>query len=150
IAPTIAVDRDSIAQGEPVTIFGQTAPGSDVSITVHSAQQLDYSTKADGAGIYSYTFLTGLLEQGKHQAQARSLIAGAASGVSSAAYFRIGAAEDIPGSGDLNGDGRVNIVDFSIAAFWFKKPSPPTNVDLNGDGRVDIVDFSVLAYNWTG
>ncbi|HBZ36322.1 MAG TPA: hypothetical protein DEO26_01140, partial [Candidatus Veblenbacteria bacterium] len=51
---------------------------------------------------------------------------------------------------DLNDDGRVNIVDFSIAAYWYKRLSPPASVDLNTDGKVDIVDFSIMAYNWTG
>jgi hypothetical protein len=52
--------------------------------------------------------------------------------------------------GDFNKDGRVNLVDFSIAAYWHKRPSPPVSVDLNGDGKVDLVDFSIMAFYWTG
>jgi hypothetical protein len=51
---------------------------------------------------------------------------------------------------DINDDQVVDIKDFSILAFWYKKPNPPKNVDLNGDGKVDIVDFSILAYSWNG
>ncbi|MCX6787145.1 MAG: dockerin type I domain-containing protein [Candidatus Kaiserbacteria bacterium] len=51
---------------------------------------------------------------------------------------------------DINGDGKVNGIDFSILlAFW--KTSPPyknSAVDINKDGRVDSVDFSILLYNW--
>jgi hypothetical protein len=54
------------------------------------------------------------------------------------------------GASDLNRDGNVSGVDFSILlAFW--KTSPPFNnpaVDMNKDGKVDSVDFSILLYNW--
>ena len=45
---------------------------------------------------------------------------------------------------------KVNIVDFSITAFWYNRPSPPPAIDLNKDGKVNLVDFSILAYYWTG
>lgn len=54
---------------------------------------------------------------------------------------------------DLNCDGRVNLVDFSILAYWWKRPLTAVakqRVDFNGDGKVDLVDFSILAYHWTG
>jgi hypothetical protein len=44
----------------------------------------------------------------------------------------------------------VNLVDFSILAYWYLKPNPDPKVDLNSDGIVDLVDFSILAYYWTG
>jgi hypothetical protein len=50
----------------------------------------------------------------------------------------------------MNNDRRVNLVDFSIAAYWYKRSSPPASVDLNGDGKVDLVDFSIMAFYWTG
>lgn len=52
-------------------------------------------------------------------------------------------------SGDLNSDSRVNIIDFSMIAYWFRRADPPREADLNGDGKVDLVDFSILAFNWT-
>ncbi len=51
---------------------------------------------------------------------------------------------------DLNGDGKVNSVDFSIMlAFWkttgpFKNPA----ADINQDGQVNSIDFSILLYQW--
>lgn len=50
---------------------------------------------------------------------------------------------------DLNFDGKVNIVDFSILLyFWGQKN--PTNIcaDINSNGIVDIVDFSIMMYWW--
>ncbi len=53
-------------------------------------------------------------------------------------------------TGDVNADGRVDLVDFSIMAYWYGRPHPPALVDLNADGKVDLVDFSIIAYHWTG
>lgn len=49
---------------------------------------------------------------------------------------------------DLNCDGYVDIVDFSIMYYWFDKTNPPPRVDLLRDGTVDLADFSVMAYYW--
>jgi hypothetical protein len=49
---------------------------------------------------------------------------------------------------DLNCDGYVDIVDFSIMYYWFDKSNPPQRVDLSKDGKVDIYDFSIMAYYW--
>ncbi len=53
--------------------------------------------------------------------------------------------------GDINNDGKINIVDFSILLyFWGQmKPSNPC-ADINSDGTVNnIVDFSIMMYWWT-
>jgi len=49
---------------------------------------------------------------------------------------------------DLNCDGYVDIVDFSIMYYWFEKSDPPQRVDLHPDNRVNIADFSVMAAYW--
>ncbi|MCI0542615.1 hypothetical protein L0Y69_02605 [bacterium] len=57
--------------------------------------------------------------------------------------------------GDLNDDCKVDLVDFSIAAYWYKKPLSERFLaieekKLNGDGKVTLRDFSIMAYYWTG
>ncbi|OGZ05304.1 MAG: hypothetical protein A3C13_04760 [Candidatus Lloydbacteria bacterium RIFCSPHIGHO2_02_FULL_50_11] len=49
---------------------------------------------------------------------------------------------------DLNCDGYVDIIDFSIMYYWFDKKDPPARIDLAKDGKVDLADFSVMAYYW--
>ncbi|OGZ08018.1 MAG: hypothetical protein A3C93_00505 [Candidatus Lloydbacteria bacterium RIFCSPHIGHO2_02_FULL_54_17] len=49
---------------------------------------------------------------------------------------------------DLNCDGYVDIIDFSIMYYWFERTNIPTRVDLRQDGRVDLADFSVMAAYW--
>jgi hypothetical protein len=48
--------------------------------------------------------------------------------------------------GDLNGDGRVDLIDLSIlSAKW---GTADLTADIDGNGRVDIVELSILANNW--
>jgi hypothetical protein len=51
---------------------------------------------------------------------------------------------------DINDDGKVNSVDFSIMLAYWKTPVIPknVNVDLNHDGKVNSVDFSILLSQW--
>jgi hypothetical protein len=55
-----------------------------------------------------------------------------------------------PMGADLNGDNKVNSVDFSIMLAFWKTSGPFKNssVDMNGDGKVNSVDFSILLYQW--
>jgi len=51
-----------------------------------------------------------------------------------------------PKTGDLNGDGKVNVTDLStLLTNWGKSG---VTADLNGSGKVDISDLSVLLSNW--
>ena len=50
--------------------------------------------------------------------------------------------------GDCNRDRVINLIDFSVAAFWYKKDNPPKCVDTNFDTIINLVDFSILAYYW--
>lgn len=53
--------------------------------------------------------------------------------------------------GDINGDGKVTLADFSILAYWYKRTltaEAKAQVDINGDGKVTLADFSILAYYW--
>ena len=59
-------------------------------------------------------------------------------------------AEKCDKRGDVNADCKVNLVDFSIVAYWYGRTNPPKTVDINGDGKINLVDFSIMAYNWTG
>ena len=49
---------------------------------------------------------------------------------------------------DLNHDGKVNLIDFSILLFYWGTNN--ACADQNHDGKVNLTDFSILLYNWTG
>jgi len=51
-------------------------------------------------------------------------------------------------NGDLNGDGKVSIVDFSIMLYHWGGDN--SCADQNDSGYVDLVDFSIMMFYWTG
>src|SRR3989344_3849990 len=156
IAPTIAVDKSEVKRGDNIAIFGQSVPSGEITIAVSSEEEFFGKTAADPNGAYLYNFDTTQLDMGQHFTKSKAAKEGAISSFSKAISFLVGTkniAAELPkaaAKGDMNSDKRVNLVDFSIAAYWYKRPSPPANIDLNGDGKVDLVDFSIMAFYWTG
>ncbi len=157
LAPTIDTDKIEVKQGENVTIFGQTTPNSTVTINVNSLVPHFFQVPSDSGGAYLYNLDTSILEFGDHSAKSKAVSGNEISQYGKLAYFKVGNQTIIRDNSnnnyidaDLNQDGYVNIVDFSILAFWYKKQSPPEYVDLNKDGIVTIVDFSIMAFYWTG
>ena len=52
-----------------------------------------------------------------------------------------------PAKGDLNSDGKVDIIDLGILlSNWGSATKPPA--DLNQDGYVDIIDLGIMLSNW--
>ncbi len=157
LSPTIDVDKLQVRKGDPISIFGQSAPNAEVSIVVHSETEHIKRVPTDSSGAYFLRFDSAPLEYGNHITKSAAIAATDVSLFSDSAAFRVGDATVLKEvgacsqlRGDVNCDGRVNLVDFSIMAFWYKKNGVPTKVDLNNDGTVTLVDFSIMAYNWTG
>ncbi|MCK4800344.1 hypothetical protein KAS31_05175, partial [Candidatus Parcubacteria bacterium] len=59
--------------------------------------------------------------------------------------------EKVSQGADLNSDGKIDLVDFSIMLYFWEQ-SDPSNiyVDMNSDGIVNLTDFSIMMYYWTG
>jgi hypothetical protein len=157
ITPTIATDKLEVRRGDNLAIFGQAPPTSNVTIQVNSETELFLRTPAASDGAYLYNLDSSLLEMGQHQAKSKAQLASEISPFGSSAGFVVGTKTVLPTEttncnrrGDVNNDCRVNLVDFSIVAYWYKRNSPPAKVDLNTDGKVTLIDFSILAFNWTG
>ncbi len=156
LAPTIDIDKIEVKKGDTLTIFGQTAPNSDVTINVNSLVPHFFQVPSDSGGAYLFNLNTSILEYGDHSAKSKSEYSNEISQFGKLAYFKVGdttiekGGEPVIVRADLNQDGNVNIVDFSILAYWYKKATPPAYVDLNTDGAVTVVDFSIMAFYWTG
>jgi hypothetical protein len=163
IAPTIAVDKSEVKRGDNIAIFGQSAPQADIVISVTSEEEFFGKTISDKDGIYIFNFDTSFVDYGTHHAKSKASIGNqAVSNFSNVVSFKVGTKnvlaslpQKCPAKADLNSDCRVNLVDFSIAAYWYKRPisaefSRKEKTLLSGDGKVDLVDFSIMAYYWTG
>jgi len=162
LAPTIDVDKREVLHGENITIFGQTVSSSTVTIAINSNQEIFVKTPADKEGLYLYNLDTTIIEKGDHMTKAKATVGNEISPFGTAVNFRVGnqtilaeSNRGCPLRGDLNSDCRVNLIDFSIAAYWYRRPLsvnfiPREKTSLSGDGRVDLIDFSIMAYYWTG
>jgi hypothetical protein len=157
IPPTIGVDQPQVERGDNIAILGQSLPNGVITIVVNSAEPHYVKTNADDDGIYLYNFDTAVLEEGHHITKSKAANGNEISTYGSTAEFVVGSGEGSTacGKADLNCDGRVNLVDFSIAAYWYGRPlSDDFKViearSLNGDAAVNIIDFSIMAYYWSG
>lgn len=158
LSPTIDTDKSEVKKGDNLLVFGQTVPNTSLDVVFHSDQEILRNTITDATGLYKYNMNTTPLEFGNHNVKSKAVMKEDISASSAEVPFLVGltskqrslSANCSKLRGDLNCDGRVNLVDFSIMAYWYKKLSPPARIDLNGDGKVTLVDFSIMAYNWTG
>lgn len=161
LAPSIATDKSEVRKGDTIAIFGQSVPAGEITIQVNSEQEFFVRTRADSIGVYLINFDTVPLELGSHSTQARSATSTEASSFGTPALFKVGTKnvlateKTLPTKANLNNDDRINLSDFSIAAFWYKRPldermKAVEKEMLNGDGVINIIDFSILAYHWTG
>lgn len=158
IAPTVSLDYETVRRGDPLPVIGQSIPKATVSVMFHSDTEIIEDVVAGPDGIWTYVLDTLRLDYGDHTAQARSKKERDVSTLSKVVSFKIGTEnvkakkETVIHKADHNGDNKVDLADFSIMLYWYKRPltAKAPSVDLNGDGKVDLVDFSIFAFNWTG
>lgn len=163
IAPSVDVDKSEVRKGDNIAIFGQSAPQADIVISVSSDEEFFARTVSDKAGVYLHNFDSSMLDYGTHYTKSKASIGNLAiSGFSQSVNFMVGtknvakaAPTKCPDKADLNDDCRVNLVDFSIAAYWYRKALSSSMKEtecerLNCDETINLTDFSIMAYYWTG
>lgn len=156
VSPTISADKAEVKRGDIINIFGQGAPNSNINLIINSEKEIIKKTKTDTLGSWFYKFNSLEVEYGDHLAKSRVIYEDDISPDSPSVNFKVGTknilvqADKIIYKGDMNKDGRVSLSDFSMLAYWYKRPSPKPEADLNSDGIVDLKDFSIIAFYWTG
>ena len=161
LSPTIDVDKSEVKRGDNIAILGQSVPNGEITIAINSEQEFFVKSKTDKDGIYLYNLDTSPLDFGQHATKSKAAADGLLSSFSEAVSFLVSTKTVAKGPtkcplrGDLNNDCRVNLVDFSIAAYWYKRPISDAfkKIEkqwLNGDDKINLVDFSIIAYYWTG
>lgn len=155
LGPTIEADKETATLDETITILGITAPESDVTIYVSSEETKTFKTKSGTDGTWTKQILASDIGIGDHNARAKAVAPTTeVSNFSSTVPFSVTDKKD-PCSGknraDINCDGKVNLVDFSIMMFYWKQRDPANKrADINRDRVVNLTDFSILLFNWTG
>lgn len=156
LPPTIELSNSELKSGELLNINGQSIPEVKVYTHVNSEEEIIIEASANEQGDWGAQVDTAALESDSfHTAKAyfelEKLEAGTIqSGFSRAVSFFVGEkkpVEDII-SADLNGDGKVNLIDFSI--FLIRWGSDDAQADFDENGIVNLFDFSILLFYWTG
>jgi cysteine-rich repeat protein len=155
LPPTLAVQSQNISPGSPIQFSGQAVPNAQIEIHFNNSQIIA-TTSTNGAGIYSLAYNSSSLRPASYTVRARSVTGNppliVQSNFSSTLQLFVGVDGQASTPSDLNRDGKVNLIDFSILIFWWGSAGgssdPPA--DINQNGRVGLEDFSILLFNWTG
>ena len=156
ITPTIAINPNPADPGQTIRLSGFALPNATVTLETErdngsSARTLEAISGSDGS--WSTTLDTTGFARGTYQVRARAeQLDGEKTNFSNYVFYGIGQEAEQPLAPDLNRDGSVNLIDFSIMLFWWQTnggdSDPPA--DINQDGTVSLTDFSILLFNWTG
>lgn len=152
LPPTLAVNPEKVAPGNAVTFSGSAFPGTNLYAYVDRIEKPE-ETKSSPNGEWTITYDTSLLSvEAFHSVKAHYIDPTnpeLKSGYSQNTSFYVGTRDAEPGGiGDINGDGVVNLTDFSILLFNWNAAGGVA--DLNTDGVVSLPDFSILLFYWTG
>ncbi len=155
IPPTIVSDEESVGIDDTVRVYGEGVPGATIELLIDGSKKFSASTTKSVAGsqdgLWEISFPASSLTRGTHILRVRAAIPGrTTSGASTVLLLGVG--EDpnprAPGNADLNRDGKVNLVDFSILLSNWQ--TDDEIADINADGNVNIADFSIMLFQWTG
>ncbi len=152
ISPTFSLTPTQVERGDKINFSGQSFPESQINIFVSSPKEIVKKTSADKKGKWSYNMDTAFLEEAEHTARVKSIYEdGEQSPFSQTLSFLVVAPGALVCKGaDLNFDGKVNLIDFSILLYFWGQSRPSNRcADINFDGIVDLVDFSIMMYWWT-
>ncbi len=153
LPPTIDLETTVITRGETLNIFGYTYPESEVNIFVNSEPEIVKKVKANTDGGWIFALDTSIIESGDHSTRSKAVSPESEISIfSQSLKFKVSksAEEKICQGVDLNFDGKINLVDFSIMLYFWEQ-SNPSNIcaDINSNGTVDLIDFSIMMYYWT-
>ncbi|OGI90575.1 hypothetical protein A2911_00410 [Candidatus Nomurabacteria bacterium RIFCSPLOWO2_01_FULL_40_15] len=152
-APTIVVDKAEVRFGDYLAVYGYSLSEADLEVFIEGKEKKNFTLVSSKNGSYKIILPMQDLPKGEYVVYIRYVDDARNSKL---VKFVIGelnvpntdTVENIPG--DCNYDRLINLVDFSVLAFWYGKDNPPACVDTNRDNKIDLIDFSILAFWWTG
>lgn len=155
LPPSIKVPSQNVNPRSVVTISGQAVPDATIEVQV-DANGPKLTTQSGSNGTWSIPFDTSAVSVAVHTLRARSITGTppliTQSSFSNTLQLFVGVEGQASTPSDLNRDGSINLIDFSIMIFWWGTnggdSDPPA--DINSNGRVSLEDFSILLFNWTG
>lgn len=150
LPPTLSLSGSKVAPGDFLTLFGQSVPKSKVVTSLDSDNSGALAANADNNGNWAFQLDTASIAGGFHSVKTSFILSTSSkSGFGKSENFFVG--NQLPTGGtspDVNGDSKVNLVDFSI--FLLSWNTHDVRNDFNQDGTVNLADFSIMLFNWTG
>lgn len=157
VMPSIKVSPNPVDPDSTLVVSGYSIPNATITIENQndksSATLKTFTATSDSNGAWSVNISTDGFNKGTYKVRAKAKQdAGVSTNFSGYTFYGVGEAAKVARSSDLNRDGKVNLIDFSILLFWWNTAGGNSNppADINGDGRVSLTDFSIMIFNWTG
>jgi hypothetical protein len=158
LSPTVNAVSDRVEIGADISLSGSSVPGTTIELTLRNASSSTagaprvFTASSSPSGAWEYTIPGAGIARGTYEIRAKSIGVSASSNASPATYVGVGEAParvaDTANRSDINRDGRVNLVDFSIMLTnW---GTDDADSDINEDGSINLADFSIMLFNWTG
>ena len=159
LPPTVALNENELDAGEVIILSGYSVPDQTVEAWLYPSElrivDKEHAVAKEALvgpdGRWTIIFPTTSMDNDSYKIKARTIITDiGTSEFSHELELSIGGVvgEGICAGADLNGDGRVNLVDFSILLFYWS--TDDECADQNKDGTVDLIDFSIMMFYWTG
>lgn len=161
ISPTINTNTTEINIGDLMELHGYGAASTYTEVwfypylerTVREEEIIKQQVDVGTDGLWNMILDTSKAYGGQYRLKSRSYKEGIGFSEFSD-VINIGVGEAVKeqtgecANGDLNGDGKVNITDFSIMLYWWTTDN--ACADQNNSGNVDLTDFSIMMFYWTG
>ncbi len=159
LSPTVMPDSEQIGIADDLHVSGIGVPGTMVNLLVRDVPgpgqvgiPREYTASTTATGAWEYTVPAKDLKRGTFEIKVKTVTADVSSEYNAPTYVGVGEAPaeqaDTGNRSDINKDGKVNLVDFSILLTHWNDSDP--DADINLDGTVNLSDFSILLFNWTG
>lgn len=147
ISPTIRIENPSVHKGGLLKAGGYAYPNSKVILNLGD---INYSTMAAATGRYEFSINTSLIDSGSHFIRTKQIDIASLKESDWSPTKNFEVQPSFIASLDFNGDGIINIEDWSI--FLSRSKSSDSKIigtiDFNQDGKIDISDFSIFLRNF--
>jgi hypothetical protein len=161
ISPTLNTSIMEVDPGNSMALHGYGAASTFTEVwfypylerALREEEIIKQQADVDSLGLWNIILNTDEAFGGQYRLKARSYKEGLGYSEFSG-IINIGVGEQVEeqttecANGDLNGDGKVNITDFSIMLYWWNTDN--ACADQNDSGNVDLTDFSIMMFYWTG
>lgn len=159
VMPSIKVTPNPVTAGQTLNISGFALPNAVITIENQrdksTASLKSFTANSDANGAWTLSVDTTGFTNGTYKVRAKAKQESGdlvQTNFSNFTFYGVGQQAEGPRSSDLNRDGKVNLIDFSILLFWWNSDGGASNppADINADGKVSLTDFSIMIFNWTG